>query len=231
MTGRHPKTLNVCGPCGQDASPLQTWTLRTGRLTSSNIRPVTWRLGALRWREFPVAPRRRNALQRRSDGCCEARDRSRMSRRCACRADNGSSSNHHILAPETSPSVLQTNSMVAATNHKIFEMTFSASGSVGISWRCSMGRRIGAPPWIGGLRRKRGRGSPVLQPNAYSITSSARSSILGGTVRPSALAVVILMHSSNRVGCSIGKSAGLAPFRILSTKVAAPRYMSERRAP
>jgi hypothetical protein len=52
---------------------------------------------------------------------------------------------------------------------------------------------------------------------AYSITSSARTSNEGGTVRPSALAVFMLMMSSNLVGCSTGRSAGLAPLRILST--------------
>src|SRR5450432_1987420 len=36
----------------------------------------------------------------------------------------------------------------------------------------------------------------------YSITSSARTSNEGGTVRPSALAVFILITSSNLVGCS-----------------------------
>jgi hypothetical protein len=51
----------------------------------------------------------------------------------------------------------------------------------------------------------------------YSITSSARISIDCGTVRPSSLAVLRLMTSSNRVGCSTGRSAGLAPLRILPT--------------
>ena len=51
----------------------------------------------------------------------------------------------------------------------------------------------------------------------HSITSSARASSEGGTPRPSAFAVLRLMTSSNLVGCSIGRSAGLAPFRILST--------------
>jgi hypothetical protein len=36
-----------------------------------------------------------------------------------------------------------------------------------------------------------------------------------GTVRPSALAVLSLMTSSNLVGCSIGRSAGFIPFRML----------------
>jgi hypothetical protein len=48
----------------------------------------------------------------------------------------------------------------------------------------------------------------------YSITSSARASTAGGTVRPSALAVVRLMTSSNFVGCSTGISPGCVPRRI-----------------
>jgi hypothetical protein len=55
------------------------------------------------------------------------------------------------------------------------------------------------------------------KPQPYSITSSARTSNEGGTVRPSALAVFMLMMSSNLVGCSTGRSAGLAPLRNLST--------------
>src|SRR5262245_40792874 len=51
----------------------------------------------------------------------------------------------------------------------------------------------------------------------HSITSSARSNIDVGIVTPIALAVPRFTTSSNMVGCSIGKSAGLAPWRILST--------------
>ena len=49
------------------------------------------------------------------------------------------------------------------------------------------------------------------------ITSSVRASNDCGIVSPSAFAVFELMTSSNLVGCSTGKSAGLAPLRILST--------------
>ncbi len=42
-------------------------------------------------------------------------------------------------------------------------------------------------------------------------------------VRPSALAVLRLITSSNFVGCSTGRSPGLAPCRILATEVAARR--------
>ena len=51
----------------------------------------------------------------------------------------------------------------------------------------------------------------------YSITLSARCRSDGGIVRPSAFAVLRLMTRSNFVGCSTGRSAGLAPLRILST--------------
>src|SRR5262249_52477556 len=51
----------------------------------------------------------------------------------------------------------------------------------------------------------------------HSMTSSARARIDGGTVRPSNCAVLRLTTSSNRVGCSTGRSAGFVPFKILST--------------
>jgi hypothetical protein len=51
----------------------------------------------------------------------------------------------------------------------------------------------------------------------HSITSSARARSDSGMVRPRALAVLRLITSSNLVGCSTGRSAGLAPLRILST--------------
>jgi hypothetical protein len=50
---------------------------------------------------------------------------------------------------------------------------------------------------------------------AYSMISSARCSSDCGTVRPSALAVLRLITSSNLVGCWTGRSAGFAPLRIL----------------
>ena len=49
------------------------------------------------------------------------------------------------------------------------------------------------------------------------ITSSARASTDGGIVRPRALAVLRLITISNFVGCSTGRSPGLAPLSILST--------------
>src|SRR5262249_16451425 len=48
----------------------------------------------------------------------------------------------------------------------------------------------------------------------HSITSSAATSSLSGTVRPSILAVSALMTSSNFVDCMTGRSAGFAPLRM-----------------
>src|SRR5262249_49347418 len=53
-------------------------------------------------------------------------------------------------------------------------------------------------------------------PVHFWMISSARTSSDCGIVKPRALAVLRLITSSNLVGCSTGRSAGLAPLRILS---------------
>ncbi len=50
----------------------------------------------------------------------------------------------------------------------------------------------------------------------YSITSSARASREGGIASPSVFAVFKLIANSNLVGCTTGKSEGLAPRKILA---------------
>ena len=55
------------------------------------------------------------------------------------------------------------------------------------------------------------------QTTLYSITSSARVMSVGGTVRPSALAVLRLSTSSKLVGRTTGRSAGFSPLRIRPT--------------
>jgi len=57
------------------------------------------------------------------------------------------------------------------------------------------------PPQIAALRK------------VYSITSSASESRLSEILTPMAFAVLRLITSSNLVGCSTGRSAGLAPLR------------------
>jgi hypothetical protein len=71
-----------------------------------------------------------------------------------------------------------------------------------------------ATPYLG--RTFTGCIAPACGWRTHSITSSARASSNGGMVRPSALAVLRLMISSNLLGCSIGRSAGFAPLKILS---------------
>ncbi len=68
-------------------------------------------------------------------------------------------------------------------------------------------------------RRERPRHRRAAEPRdelppSHSITSSARPSSVGGMSRPSALAVLRLMTSSNFVGCWTGRSAGFSPLRI-----------------
>ena len=57
----------------------------------------------------------------------------------------------------------------------------------------------------------------------HSITSSARASSVGGTSRPSALAVLRLITSSYFVGACTGRSAGFSPLKMRSTYSAARR--------
>jgi len=66
----------------------------------------------------------------------------------------------------------------------------------------------------GRRRRGRGRSEGGQGVPSYSITSSAMASTLDGIVRPSALAVLRLITSSNLVGCTTGRSAGFSPLRM-----------------
>src|ERR1700751_1332353 len=52
-----------------------------------------------------------------------------------------------------------------------------------------------------------------------------------GEVSPNAFAVFLFRRNSIFVGSSTGRSAGLAPFRILSTKTAARRHIAGWSAP
>src|SRR5215469_15398662 len=63
-------------------------------------------------------------------------------------------------------------------------------------------------------RRRRAAEQDEVAARDHSITSSARASSVGGTSRPSALAVLRLMRSSILLACCTGKSAGFSPLRI-----------------
>ena len=77
----------------------------------------------------------------------------------------------------------------------------------------------------------RGDKAVLQQTTPHSITSPARASNVGGTVRLSAFAALRLITSSNLVGWSIGRSAGLAPFKILPTRVAERRVTTAASGP
>jgi pimeloyl-ACP methyl ester carboxylesterase len=52
----------------------------------------------------------------------------------------------------------------------------------------------------------------------YSITSSARASSDGATLRPSALAVLRFMINSTLVTCWTGRSTGFSPLRMRASR-------------
>src|SRR5262249_38417217 len=66
----------------------------------------------------------------------------------------------------------------------------------------------------------------LTRPSFHLMTLSALASTFGGIVRPICFAAFKLITNSNFVGCSTGRSAGFAPFKILSTYVAARRNKS-----
>jgi len=98
---------------------------------------------------------------------------------------------------------------------------------------------VGDPIGAGGRHSRLTASDPLLpvdflrsrRSQHYLITLSARTSIESGILMPRAFAVLTLTISSNLVGCSIGRSAGLAPFRILSTYVAARRAIENTSGP
>ena len=93
--------------------------------------------------------------------------------------------------------------------------------------RLYRGRNQFNPDWFQALKNEAEKSS--RSKNIYLITLSARYSMDCGIVRPICFAVLRLITSSNFVGCSTGRSAGLAPFRILVSCSARPfsnRFLS-----
>src|SRR5262249_21759415 len=66
-------------------------------------------------------------------------------------------------------------------------------------------------------RRRTAEQRDELAPPSHSITSSARASSVGGTSRPSALAVLRFTTISYFTGNCTGRSPGFAPRRMRST--------------
>src|SRR5262249_21915319 len=76
----------------------------------------------------------------------------------------------------------------------------------------------------------RGKKPPAEQPG-YWMTWSARARSAGGMVTPRALAVRRLMVSSNFVGCSTGRSPGLAPLEdLVHVGRSAPKCIRDTRS-
>jgi hypothetical protein len=81
--------------------------------------------------------------------------------------------------------------------------------------------RLETPLWVTSGRSGDVERCPLYRQSGHSaihsITSSAAISKPGGTVKPSAFAVLRLTTVSNFVGVCTGRSAGFAPRRMLST--------------
>ena len=80
-----------------------------------------------------------------------------------------------------------------------------------------LARRAPAPALSGGEQSGQNASHFRRRHAGHSTIQSARASTVGGTVSPSAFAVLRLIASSNLLGCSMGSSPGLAPLRIWST--------------
>src|SRR5215472_9577783 len=65
----------------------------------------------------------------------------------------------------------------------------------------------------------------------HSITSSARASSIGGTVRPISLAVCKLTTNSNFVALKTGRSVGFSLLRTRAVYIPAKRAMSAKLGP
>src|SRR5262249_35589562 len=65
-----------------------------------------------------------------------------------------------------------------------------------------------------GATKEREEGAAVQGGPRPSMTSVALTKSVFGTVKPSALAVLRLINSSNLVGCITGRSPGLSPFNM-----------------
>src|SRR5499427_4889647 len=88
----------------------------------------------------------------------------------------------------------------------------------------------GAGYWPCAVDRS-GRSHTLERGPNYSITSSASAITVGGTVRPSVVAVLRLMANSNLAGACAGSSAGLAPFKMRSTYEAERQKRSDVSGP
>src|SRR5262249_35751888 len=87
-----------------------------------------------------------------------------------------------------------------------------------------------------GARRERPSGCRAAEQRyecapLHSISSSAATSSLSGTVMPSILAVSALIISSNLLACTTGRSAGLVPLRMRPVWPPACRHSSAMLAP
>src|SRR5215469_1536862 len=95
------------------------------------------------------------------------------------------------------------NCAVGHTQAGLWHLRFGSKADIGetaTDVRFTPESRHCRTPSSGPLCAKSGH-SALRKKSRYSITSSARASTIAGTLRPKALAVLVLITSSNLVGC------------------------------
>src|SRR5215471_17682787 len=95
----------------------------------------------------------------------------------------------------------------------VYEKSLEITIKIGIDSSRGWRRTVARPIAIVTLRRRAAEQRDELEAD-HSITSSAATCSVSGTLRPSVFAVFRLITSSNLVGCRTGNSAGLSPLRI-----------------
>jgi hypothetical protein len=98
-------------------------------------------------------------------------------------------------------------------SRRLGEMPTTEAVEHAISLQLKQYRRLFVTKQAGCSSTDQGR----REATSYAITSSALTISDCGKVIPSTFAVLRLRTSLNLVGCSTGRSAGFAPFSILST--------------
>src|SRR5262245_26799571 len=138
-------------------------------------------------------------------------------------ADEVSHERRQAIVSAVQPIVLDNHVLtldVAGFAEASAERSGMASGGIGPP---TADEADGRHRWLLCARRERPRERRAaeqrdeLAPPHHSITSSAATSNLSGTVRPSIRAVDALMTSSNFDDCTTGRSAGFVPLRTCPT--------------
>src|SRR5262245_30147187 len=130
----------------------------------------------------------------------------------------------HLSGPASAPTKFDADVAAFRPAQLLQPLLQSCNATLRLRIVCGVSAQHRDPPYP--VRRLRRRSARRKQPSSHtaekhderaplhSITSSARPSSIGGTMRPIVLAVFRLITSSNLVGCWTGRSAGFSPMSM-----------------